>query len=206
MSKVADRLGLALETCARLRIRLTPVRRAVLEFLARQDRPIALANLLAADTLRGRWNSSTVYRTVMLLQAARVIRSVGMPPRTSFCMLNLWQEPQVFLICRCCGAIQPVSAEPVLTEALQDQINRAGFGAGPFDVALHGLCALCASAQEQAVCPCKLAAVQPRRRRLTSKPDDRASNHQLCFPASARAAKSDHAPGVPTARSSGNRL
>lgn len=170
MTHAETRLTWAVETCARLGLRLTPVRRAILECLAREERPAPLVALAASEGLRGRWSISTIYRSLVLLEAAGLVRSLGTSHRTAGFVLNLPGETRAFGICRCCGVVVPMAMEAGLHETLSRQATAAGFGPGPVDVALLGLCTLCASVQQRQSCPCKLAAVERRGQRRSRSP------------------------------------
>lgn len=136
---------------------MTPVRHAMLSFLASNHTPATLQTIIRADGIRGVCNTTTVYRTLMLFKEADIVRPVGTPHKTSYFMLNVPDDAGHFLICRRCGSI----VELPLPEAMVKQIHHIaasrGFVSTRRDFEIHGLCDSCQSARERAVVPSKLA-------------------------------------------------
>jgi Fe2+ or Zn2+ uptake regulation protein len=63
-----ERLAWALEACGRAQVRMTPVRRAILSFVAVCRTPVNLDLLEQADGVRGQCDATTVYRTLILFR------------------------------------------------------------------------------------------------------------------------------------------
>lgn len=137
-------------------MRITPVREAILCFLARHRMPASLEMVSLADGVKGKCNSTTVYRTLMMFKEAELVRLVPTPQKASCFVLNVPDEMANFLICRQCGCV----AELPLPHAMSDEIKRLasarGFSRAPQECEIHGLCGSCQMERSTHVPPSKL--------------------------------------------------
>ena len=142
-------------------MRLTPVREAILDFLARRRTPSSLELISRADGVRGKCDSTTVYRTLMMFKEAEIVRVVGTPRKTSFFVLNAPGDNAHFLICRRCGSIVELPLPDALSAEIGQAASMRGFSPAT-DCEIHGLCKDCQSALKTQVTPSKLIVrIQP---------------------------------------------
>jgi len=136
-------------------MRLTPVREAILSFLAQQRTPASLEMVSQAEGVRGQCDATTVYRTLMLFKEAELVRVVGTPRKTSYFVLNVPGDSAHFLICRRCGCV----AELPLPDPFSSEIGRLASSRGfspVTDCEVHGLCENCQTARKTQIPPSKL--------------------------------------------------
>ena len=108
-------------------MRLTPLRQAMLAFLATQRMPVSLEMIAQADGVRGQCDATTVYRTQALFKAADIVRQVGTPAQISLFLLNVPDETRQFLICRRCGCIKEMAVPGQKVESLRRTVVAQGF-------------------------------------------------------------------------------
>ena len=156
----------AISSCRKAGMRLTPVREAILSFLAQRRMPTTLEMLSQADGVRGRCNLTTVYRTLMMFKEAELVRIVPIPRKASYFVLNIPSDTAHFLICRGCGCI----TELPLPEPMSAEIGRIasarGFSPTLQDCEVHGFCASCQIARKTQVPPSKLISGGGRKTRM----------------------------------------
>lgn len=143
MKDSAQRLAWALSACRQLQMRLTPVRKKTLAFLATQRVPVSLHALVQAKELRGICNATTAYRTLMLLREVEVLRQVGLPDKVSFFVLNVPGENNHFLICRQCGAISELPAESHCEHMECEVAATHGYKQLYHELQFFGICPTC---------------------------------------------------------------
>jgi Fe2+ or Zn2+ uptake regulation protein len=151
-----QRLAWSLEACRRLRLRLTPTRRAILGFLADRRTPSTLELIAAADGVRGGCDATTVYRTLMLFKEAGLVRLVSSPRKQSCFLLNVPGEGGNLLICRHCGETVELQLPPAFTEDIGRLCAQQGFAPDQWDCVVHGLCLRCEQELKNKVIPTKL--------------------------------------------------
>jgi Fe2+ or Zn2+ uptake regulation protein len=126
--------------------RYTANRQTVVELLAVANRPLSLTELLAAgDGLA----QSSVYRTLVVLEEAGVVRRVvGTDEFARYELAEDLTEHHHHLLCSRCGAVEdftlPARVEHTLETALVTASRRSGFLASHHRLDLVGLCADCA--------------------------------------------------------------
>jgi Fe2+ or Zn2+ uptake regulation protein len=126
--------------------RLTANRETIVGVLAAADRPLTIPDILdAGDGLA----QSSVYRNLLVLEQARVVRKVV--THDEFAHFELTEdltEHHHHLICSSCGAVEDVPASAGLERSLRtamDEIARTtGFHADGHRIDLLGLCRRCA--------------------------------------------------------------
>ena len=137
-------------------MRLTPVRAAILSFLAQLRTPASLEMVSRADGVRGQCDATTVYRTLMLFQEADLIRLVGTPRKASYFVLNAPGDSAHFLICRGCGCVVELPLPDPLSAEIGRLASARGFSPMPADCEVHGQCEACRAARKTQIMPSKL--------------------------------------------------
>jgi Fe2+ or Zn2+ uptake regulation protein len=137
-------------------MRVTPVRRAILEFLASSRVPVTLETVFASPGVSGHCDMTTVYRTLMLFKEADIVRLVGSSRRESFYCLNVPGKNNHFLICRECGQTSVLHFPERTAEEIAAAVAAAGFSPTKQDYEVHGLCNSCQSSRRTAQLPSKL--------------------------------------------------
>ena len=146
----------ATTSCRKGQMRLTPVREAILSFLAQQRVPATLKMVARADGVRGRCDETTVYRTLMMFKEAELIRLVGTPRKANYFVLNVPDDSADFLICRRCGCIAELSLPGHVSAEIGRIVSARGFSPMKQDFEIHGLCADCHSKNQTQTMPTKL--------------------------------------------------
>jgi len=158
MKTPEERLAWALDTCRLMKWRMTPVRRAMLAFLAGRRLPATLELIAGAGGVHGCCDATTVYRTLMMFKEAELVRLVGTAHRHSFFLLNTPGESGHFLICRHCGEIAELKLPPDLAERMSRISLGHGFAPTRQDHEIHGVCQKCQVRLQNKIVPAKLIA------------------------------------------------
>jgi len=146
-----QRLAWAVAACRNAQMRLTPLRQAMLAFLATQRMPVSLEMIAQADGVRGQCDATTVYRTQALFKAADIVRQVGTPGKVSLFLLNVPGESGQFLVCRRCGCIKELALPGQTLESVRRAVVAQGFSPSGQDCEVYGVCPTCsAGSQSQA--------------------------------------------------------
>jgi Fur family ferric uptake transcriptional regulator len=157
MKTVEERLAWVSGVCRRIGIRSTPVRQQILVFLANRRMPTSLDMIIRADGINGKFDSATVYRTLMMFKEAELVRIVGMPRTAAYFLLNYLNESGHFLICRRCGCIRELPLPPIAAAAIKRLASAHGFSMTPQDCEVYGFCHECQLTRLKSVRPSKLA-------------------------------------------------
>ena len=134
---------------------MTPARRAVLAFLAGQRKPVNWETVAADKSVSHQCDSSTVYRSLMLFNEARIVRTIATSGKRSLFILNVPGENAHFLVCRRCGCIVELPLPNHIVESVQEIVTGMGFAATIQDHEVHGFCAACASIHKRETLPSK---------------------------------------------------
>lgn len=133
--------------CARRGVRLTELRRRVLELVWQSHAPVGAYEILerlAAE--RGRVAPPTVYRALDFLAEHGLVHRIDSRNAYVGCTTPADGHRALFLICRRCGnAVELVDRS--VADALAARAARAGFRVEAATVELHGLCAACAGSE-----------------------------------------------------------
>jgi Fur family transcriptional regulator, zinc uptake regulator len=151
-----DQFIWAMSVCCSAQMRVTPVRQAILEFLATSRVPVTLETVSNAPGVSGHCDSTTVYRTLMLFREADIVRLVGSSRRERFFCLNVPGENNHFLICRECGQTSVLRLPERTVSEVAAAAAASGFSPTKQDYEVHGLCNECQSARKEAHIPSKL--------------------------------------------------
>lgn len=123
--------------------RLTAPRRAVLEIIAAQDKPIGAYDILhlLAQKLDNP-KPPTAYRAIDFWLGRGVIHRIESLNAYVICQTDHHHEGSQFMICDSCGAVGEThlcTLPPQLTE----KTEKAGFHLSSWNVELHGTCRKC---------------------------------------------------------------
>ncbi len=139
-------LARAQEVCRRRGLRLTPIRRRVLQLVWEDHRPVGAYDLL--DRLRAEgWGSAPplVYRALSFLAAQGLVHRLSSVNAFVGCPRGGERHGAQFLICGDCGGV-----EEIVDRRLDDGIAAAaaarGFVVAAPMVEIAGSCARCAAA------------------------------------------------------------
>ena len=143
-----DPAGLAHEVATRLAgvgQRLTGTRRAIVEALAKAEKPLSIPEILDADTSLAQ---SSVYRNLSVLEnAGAVTRVVTTDEWARFELSEELTGHHHHLVCSRCGAVDdvriPDDVETDLDRALGILAARAGFELQHHRLDLVGVCSKC---------------------------------------------------------------
>lgn len=141
-----DAVAHAEALCARRERRLTPMRRRVLEALARSDVPIGAYDIIGRLGEAGDKPSPiSVYRALDFLVAEGLAHRIESRNAFMLCShLHGDGEPVVFLICEACGATGEATA-PDLVRAVEAAAAGQGFVPRAPVIEVTGRCARCAT-------------------------------------------------------------
>src|SRR5580765_240403 len=138
-----ERYQWAAGRCQALPVRLTPVRERILAFLAHRRLPVKLETVAKSPELGGKWNATTIYRSLMLFVDTQVVRQLRLHSKFSHFILNLPSEGWLYLVCTRCGTL---TGGPLIDKArklVRDLTEAYGFDAVEQELALFGLCPDC---------------------------------------------------------------
>lgn len=136
---------------------MTPVRHAMLSFLATIHTPATLQTIARAEGVRGVCNATTVYRTLMLFKATDIVRQVASSQKESCFCLNVPGENNHLLICRECGRTVLLHLPRSLEDRISEEIAARGFSASKQDCEIHAVCNNCHNARRLEPLPSKMA-------------------------------------------------
>ena len=140
---VADALQAAEDICQERGLRLTPLRRRVLEMIWASHAPARAYDLL--DQLRTERRAAappTVYRALDFLCACGLAHRIKSLNAYVGCGDPRFDHAGQFLICHGCEAVAELAA-PEISEAIADKAREAGFEAAAQTIEITGLCPDC---------------------------------------------------------------
>ncbi len=143
MKSHEERLAWALNICEKSHLRMTPVRSSVLGFLAEQRIPASLDRIYEDKAVANQYDTTTVYRTLMVFKDAGVVRCAGPLRKTSHFVLAMPDEGSQFLVCERCGTVIEIELPPNTKTAIQRVAVEHGFAASGQCMELLGLCRRC---------------------------------------------------------------
>jgi Fur family zinc uptake transcriptional regulator len=140
-----DALKTAEEVCAEAGLRLTPLRRQVLELVWRSHTPARAYEILEElKELGHRPAPPTAYRALDFLERAGLIHRIESLNAFVGCADPGARHAGQFFICERCDAIAEIS-DPSLIDALQEHAERLGFAPRTRTIEVRGTCARCGS-------------------------------------------------------------
>lgn len=146
-ARAPEALAAAEAHCVHEGLKLTPIRRAVLEALYSTHRPMSayeVLDVLASSTGK-REAPVTIYRAFDFLLAAGLAHKLESRNAYIACPFHhASTEPVMFLICERCGGVDETTSEP-LTRALSGLVQDQGFTPRAQVIEIQGLCAHCST-------------------------------------------------------------
>lgn len=140
---IRSALAAAEELCRQEGLRLTPLRRQVLELVWRSHRPVGAYALL--EQLRGRSGRvapATVYRALDFLLEQGLVHRLASLNAFVGCVRPGTPHAGQFLICASCQGLTELD-DPRLRGAIAESAEAAGFELHHPTIELHGLCPGC---------------------------------------------------------------
>ena len=130
-------------------LRLTPLRKEVLELIAAAHKPIKAYDLL--DLLRERHGNAappTVYRALDFLVEEGLIHRLDAVNAWAACLDAAGQPHDLLVVCTRCGAVAELS-DPELSRELARKVAKAGFVLAGHETELQALCGQCSGQGRQ---------------------------------------------------------
>jgi len=158
MKNSAERLEWALNRCELSHVRMTSVRAAILEFVSDQRKPVNLDAISQAAGVKGQYDATTVYRTLMVFKDIGLVRCVGMLRKTSHFVLSMPGDVSHFLLCERCGRVAELELSPSVLASLERLALEHGFAASGQCMDLHGVCRACEEAARRTIPASKVMA------------------------------------------------
>lgn len=141
---VEDALSRAEKTCGGRGLRLTPLRRRVLEILANSHAPVGAYEIVEKLAASGEAvPAMSVYRALDFLVAEHLAHRIE--SRNAFLACNTGHdhaEPVLFLLCEKCGAVAEMAAASFSRDVAK-AAKGAGFEARASIIEVSGLCETC---------------------------------------------------------------
>lgn len=140
-------LARAQQICTLRGIRMTPVRRRVLELILRAEQPIRAYALLAQlERGRGKLGPPTVYRALDFLLAHQLIHRVETLNAFVACGDVEHSHMSQFVICEDCGATEEIRDDEI-AESLRRLGEDRGFAVERQVIEARGRCPACRTGQ-----------------------------------------------------------
>ncbi|WIG55677.1 MAG: Zinc uptake regulation protein Zur [Rhodanobacteraceae bacterium] len=133
--------------CTTRSLRLTPLRREVLELVARARKPVKAYDLL--ESLRDNHAGAappTVYRALDFLLENGFIHKLESINAFVFCQHPAEAHQVPFLICDMCESATEVCDEGAIAKLIEQQARGFGFRAKAQTLEVHGVCKQCGAA------------------------------------------------------------
>lgn len=134
-------------SCSERGLKLTPLRREVLELVAHSAHPVKAYELL--EQLRARRAGAappTVYRALEFLVAHGFVHRIESMNAFIGCHHPSARHDGPFLICDVCQRAYEIE-DLAIARAIEDQARRLGFRPRSQTVEIHGVCAACTDAR-----------------------------------------------------------
>jgi Fur family zinc uptake transcriptional regulator len=144
-ARAPEALAEAEKACAARGLRLTPIRKQVLETLYSTHRPMSAYEVIDGLALAGmkRLAPVTIYRALDFLMAEGFVHRIASRNAFIACPFHHSQNDLVvFMMCEACGGVDEMTSEPV-TKALASLADTHHFRPHARVIELQGLCAHC---------------------------------------------------------------
>ena len=140
---IEDALSRAEGVCRERGVRLTPLRRRVLELVWGSHRAVKAYDLLAAlgDAV-GAAKPPTVYRALEFLMAQGLVHRIDSLNAFVGCPQPNHRHSAQFLICGGCGEVSEMNAVGI-DRAVADEAAESGFALSRAIIEVHGTCPRC---------------------------------------------------------------
>ena len=135
--------------CAQKGLRLTALRKRVLELVWQSHKPLGAYDILAvlSEEDGRRAAPPTVYRALDYLAAQGVVHYLPSLQKYVLCPHGQHDHFSQLLICQCCGLVEESSLEETTVSVLKQQAVRHGFVLLPQFIELQGICSACKNNQ-----------------------------------------------------------
>lgn len=142
---IAAALDRAEAVCRARGLRLTAIRRRVLELIWANHQPTKAYDLLAQiNDERGHTAPPTVYRALDFLLDAGLVHKIESQNAFIGCGIDHDRHPPKFLICRECGRAAEIENEAI-DDAITHAARQSGFVVDHQTIEIDGRCARCAA-------------------------------------------------------------
>ena len=129
--------------CREGSLRLTPIRRKVLELILQSHKPIKAYDILALLSSEDHIEKPpTVYRSLDFLLQNHLIHKIESFNAYIACELDHNIQDSKFFVCDQCEEVKELS-EPKLDKSLIDASKKLGFTPHQTTIEVHGTCAKC---------------------------------------------------------------
>lgn len=140
---VSRALSTAEKICSERQLRLTPLRRRVLELVWNRHAPIGAYDILGAlKESEGALEPPTVYRALKFLQDAGLVHRIDSLNAFIGCESPQTGHTAQFLVCRNCHRVTELD-DPAISRLLVDKARVLGFSTDAQDIEIKGLCSAC---------------------------------------------------------------
>jgi Fur family transcriptional regulator, zinc uptake regulator len=140
---VSRALAAAEKICEERKLRLTPLRRRVLELVWNRHAPVGAYDILALlKKSEGALEPPTVYRALKFLQDAGLVHRIDSLNAFIGCEAPQEGHAAQFLVCRTCSRVTELD-DPAISQLLVEKARTLGFVTDAQDVEIKGLCAAC---------------------------------------------------------------
>lgn len=141
---IKSALARAEAMCEKNNLRLTDIRKKVLELVWQSHKPIKAYDLLAQlSTENFVEKPPTVYRALQFLLDNHMIHRIESCNGYVGCTYDHSKADSKFLICNLCNEVEELH-EPKVNQTLTDTSKKLGFIPDQFNVEIHGTCSRCA--------------------------------------------------------------
>lgn len=130
------------QICRERGMRLTPIRRLVLESIWQGHKPVGAYEILDQIREGGRVDPPTVYRALGFLLEGGLIHRIESLNAYTGCRIPGDDHAGQFLICASCRNLIEID-DPVITETISRQVARLGFQVERQMIELQGVCPAC---------------------------------------------------------------
>jgi Fur family transcriptional regulator, ferric uptake regulator len=149
--KAAEIESLVAGVAERLRgrgLRRTKALDLLITEMAKNGRPMTIADLSGAPGLSGQCDPATIYRLLMKLEEHGVVRRLGLHDRSTYFILVQQGRHHDYLVCTGCGQIAEIDIEcPVRT--LEGKLEKlSGYRHVYHELEFFGVCPACHDGKE----------------------------------------------------------
>jgi Fur family ferric uptake transcriptional regulator len=116
---------------------------ALLRHMAAHHRPSTLAELAKVRDLAG-LDQATIYRLVMKLESAGLVRRLGLHDRATYFQLVVPGHHHDYLVCTSCGKIEDVELHCPVEPLEREVMARTGYAGVYHELEFFGICPTCA--------------------------------------------------------------
>ncbi len=123
-------------------VRRTPALRSLIHAMTAHSAPAAIAYWADLTSLK-EFNPVTLYRLMLKLEQAGVVRRMHLGERAQYFQIIRPGPQPDYLVCTNCGELQPVQTPPELYRMEQQLAAKSGWKAVRHELEFFGLCPHC---------------------------------------------------------------